>query len=282
MKILGILNITGADSFSDGGEFLAADAALDHARRLARRGRRHSRDIGAVASSQSRRRGGTRPTSRSRGLRPSWRRSKRKAPCFPSTHFRPLCSAGRCGQGVDYLNDIEGFSTPALYPALAASSANAQTHRHAFGRGAAARRCASRFPPGKSWTACCASLRRGSRRSEQAGIARERLILDPGMGLFLGTEAEASRTVLRRLPDLKAAFGLPVLVSVSRKSFLRPKGVGPRARRRRPRPTLAAEIFCAVAQGADYIRTHDPAALRGGRPSASGPLSDSPPHKVLL
>ncbi len=66
-----------------------------------------------------------------------------------------------------------------------------------------------------------------------AGIARERLILDPGMGFFLGSDPETSFTVLRRLPELKARFGLPVLVSVSRKSFLR-KLTGrtmPRARR---------------------------------------------------
>jgi dihydropteroate synthase len=36
---------------------------------------------------------------------------------------------------------------------------------------------------------------------EQAGIPRTRLILDPGMGFFLGTDADASFTVLRRLPD---------------------------------------------------------------------------------
>ncbi len=56
---------------------------------------------------------------------------------------------------------------------------------------------------------------------ERAGIARARLILDPGMGFFLGSDPEASFTVLRRLPEIKARFGLPLLVSVSRKSFLR-------------------------------------------------------------
>ena len=90
-------------------------------------------------------------------------------------------------------------------------------------------------------------------------MARERLILDPGMGLFLGSHPDASFTVLRRIADLKRAFALPVLISVSRKSFLRrlvDRGVaeiGP--------ATLAAELF-AVRQGADYIRTHDPRALK--------------------
>jgi dihydropteroate synthase type 2 len=92
-----------------------------------------------------------------------------------------------------------------------------------------------------------------------AGIARERLVLDPGMGLFLGSHPDASFTVLRRIADLKRAFDLPVLISVSRKSFLR-KLVGRDVANIGP-ATLAAELF-AIRQGADYIRTHDPAALK--------------------
>ena len=99
-------------------------------------------------------------------------------------------------------------------------------------------------------------------RLERAGIARERLILDPGMGFFLSSRPEASLRVLAELGRLNRAFGLPVLVSVSRKSFLAaltgrdtPAELGP--------ASLAAELF-AAAQGADLIRTHDPAALRDG------------------
>jgi len=94
-----------------------------------------------------------------------------------------------------------------------------------------------------------------------AGIARDRLILDPGMGQFLGTDPENSLIVLRRLPELKARYGLPLLVSVSRKGFLR-KLTG-----RRPEEagaiSLTAELF-AAGQGADYIRTHAPGALTDG------------------
>jgi dihydropteroate synthase len=92
-----------------------------------------------------------------------------------------------------------------------------------------------------------------------AGIAPERLMLDPGMGFFLSTDPEASLTVLGRLPELAEAFGLPLVVSVSRKSFLkalaRPDGPGD--------ASVAVEVF-AVAQGAGYIRTHAPAPLREG------------------
>jgi dihydropteroate synthase type 2 len=94
-----------------------------------------------------------------------------------------------------------------------------------------------------------------------AGIARDRLILDPGMGQFLGTDPENSLILLRRLPELRARYGLPLLVSVSRKGFLR-KLVN-RPPLESGAASLAAELF-AEAQGADYIRTHAPGALRDG------------------
>ena len=80
------------------------------------------------------------------------------------------------------------------------------------------------------------------------------------MGLFLSSQPEASLRVLRGLEELKRAFGSPILVSVSRKSFLArltgrddPAALGA--------ATLAAELY-AARHGADLIRTHDPAALR--------------------
>jgi len=95
----------------------------------------------------------------------------------------------------------------------------------------------------------------------KAGIARDRLILDPGMGQFLGTDPENSLLVLRRLPELKARYGLPLLVSLSRKGFLR-KLTG-RPATEAGAASLAAELF-AQGQGADYIRTHAPGPLRDG------------------
>ena len=92
-----------------------------------------------------------------------------------------------------------------------------------------------------------------------AGIARERIVLDPGMGFFLGNDPEVSFEVLRRLPEIKTRYGLPLLVSVSRKSFLR-RLVDVDVQKSGP-VTLAAELYVA-AQGADFIRTHDVAALK--------------------
>ena len=66
--------------------------------------------------------------------------------------------------------------------------------------------------------------------------------------------------MLTRTGRLKERFGLPVMISVSRKSFLGAI-TGRQSPGERGPATLAAELY-AAAQGADYIRTHDPAALR--------------------
>ncbi|HEY1878252.1 MAG TPA: dihydropteroate synthase, partial [Rhizomicrobium sp.] len=81
------------------------------------------------------------------------------------------------------------------------------------------------------------------------------------MGQFVGTDPENSLILLRRLPEMKARYDLPVMVSLSRKGFLR-KLVN-RPPMEAGAASLAAEIF-AEAQGADYIRTHAPGALRDG------------------
>jgi len=94
---------------------------------------------------------------------------------------------------------------------------------------------------------------------EAAGIGRDRLVIDPGLGYFLGSTPGPSLAALAGIRELKDAFGVPVLVSPSRKSFLRAL-TGRDVARSGP-ITLAAEIFAAW-QGADYIRTHDVAAAR--------------------
>ena len=118
--------------------------------------------------------------------------------------------------------------------------------------------------PWMPWSAQYQSLddaRHFVRLNASMWIARERLILDPGMGQFVGSDPENSLILLRRLPELKARYGLPVLVSVSRKGFLR-KLVN-RPAQEAGAASLAAELF-AEANGADYIRTHAPGALRDG------------------
>src|SRR6185437_1173549 len=116
-------------------------------------------------------------------------------------------------------------------------------------------------PPGEIFARAVGFFEQRIAALTGAGIARDRLILDPGMGFFVGSDPENSLTLLRRLPDLKARFGLPLLVSVSRKSFLR--RLVDRPAQEASAASLAAELF-AEANGAGYIRTHAPGPLRDG------------------
>jgi dihydropteroate synthase len=105
--------------------------------------------------------------------------------------------------------------------------------------------------------------------AEQAGIARGRIILDPGIG-FAKT-AEQNLDLLRRL-RLFRGFGLPLLVGVSRKRFIGHYGGAPDPKARMP-GSLAAGLWAAI-NGASILRVHDVAetvqALRVWRAIAGG------------
>ncbi|HEY2837017.1 MAG TPA: dihydropteroate synthase [Rhizomicrobium sp.] len=253
MKILGILNIT-EDSFSDGGEFLTPEAALAQGRALLRDA--DILDIGAVSSNPD-----SKPVPTDveiARLQSALTPLKAEGAAISIDSFAPETQRWALQQGVDYLNDIHGFAEPALYPELAAADAKLIVMHAVLARGIATR---DDIPSHEILDRAVSFFERRVAALTGAGIARERLILDPGMGFFVGSDPENSLTLLRRLPDLKARFGLPLLVSVSRKSFLR-KLTG-RQPEEASAASLAAELF-AEANGVDYIRTHAPRALRDG------------------
>jgi dihydropteroate synthase type 2 len=252
--ILGIVNLT-EDSFSDGGRYLAPEAALAHARKLAKDGA-SVLDLGAAASNPDAK--PVAPAEEIVRLASVVAALKEENLAVSIDSFAPEVQRWALAQRVDYLNDIQGFPDPGLYPALAGAGAKLIVMHSVQGRGRATR---TDVAPGEIFDRILRFFEDRVAALEQAGVARDRLVLDPGMGFFLGSRPEASFTVLRRLPELKRVFGLPVLVSVSRKSFLR-RTTGRAAAEAGP-ATLAAELF-AVLQGADYIRTHDPAALADG------------------
>jgi len=254
MKLFGILNIT-PDSFSDGGRFLAPEAALAQARKLVEGGA-DALDLGGAASNPNAE--AVAPEIEIARLAPVVAAMKAEGVSLSIDTFSPDVQRWALREGVDYLNDIQGFPEPSFYPELAASPAKLIVMHSVQGLGIATRIAVA---PDEIYDRTCRFFEARFKALIDAGIARERLILDPGMGFFLGTNSEASFVILRRIADLKRAFGLPVLISVSRKSFLRkitgrPVGeIGP--------ATLSAELF-AASQGADMIRTHDPAATRDG------------------
>jgi dihydropteroate synthase type 2 len=251
--LVGIVNIT-ADSFSDGGRFLDPAKALAHARLLAAEGA-DIVELGAAASNVAA--GAISPGEEIGRLDPVLRALAGSGTPLAIDTCRAEVQRFALSHGVAYLNDIRGFPDPAVYPALASASCRLIIMHAAGGVGRAE---PLDLDPGEVWRHIEAFFAERVDSLERAGIGRERLILDPGMGLFLSRRPEASVYVLARVGRLKERFGLPVMISVSRKSFLGAI-TGRRSPGERGPATLAAELF-AAAHGADYIRTHDPAALR--------------------
>ena len=85
----------------------------------------------------------------------------------------------------------------------------------------------------------------------KAGIRRENIVLDPGIGF--GKTPEQSIEVIARLAELKR-FGLPILVGLSRKRFI--NAVSPSKPDERIGGSLAGNVM-AVVEGADIVRVHD-------------------------
>ena len=252
MKTLGILNIT-TDSFSDGGKYLAPEAALAHAQRLADEGA-DIIDIGAASSHPDAQAvGPDTEIARLAAIVPALR--TRGVPLSIDSFHTPV-QRWALAAGADYLNDIHGFADATFYPELAASPAKLIVMHAIQARGIATR---EDVPPEKIMDRIFAFFDARVAALEKAGIARDRLILDPGMGFFLGTNPETSMTVLDRLPELTHRYGLPLLVSVSRKSLV--GEITGRPVDQRGPGTLAAELW-AARHGASWIRTHDVAAFR--------------------
>ena len=189
MKILGILNIT-SDSFSDGGRYLDPGAALAHAEALRSDGA-DGLDIGAASSNpdaapvtpevEIERLAAVIPVLRARGV------------SLSIDSFSTPVQRWALGQGVDYLNDIHGFADPALYPELAASHTKLIVMHMVQARGVAVR---TDVPPEEIWERVTGFFDVRLAALAAAGIARDRLILDPGMGQFVGSDPENSRITL--------------------------------------------------------------------------------------
>ncbi|MGH3241615.1 MAG: dihydropteroate synthase [Spirillospora sp.] len=249
--MIGIVNIT-TDSFSDGGRFLDAEDAMAHARRL----RAEGADIIELGPAASH------PDSQQVSADDEIRRladviDELVADGIPVSvdSFRPKTQRFAVARGAGYLNDIQGFPDPGRYRELAGMSCQLVV-MHSVQRAGPATKVLTDAET--VWTGIERFFCKRLAALQAAGVNLERLIIDPGLGYFLGRTPEPSVMALSRLRTLKSRFGLPVLVSPSRKSFLRAltgrdlERIGP--------ATLAAELY-AARQGVDFIRTHDVAAI---------------------
>jgi dihydropteroate synthase type 2 len=245
-KLVGIVNIT-VDSFSDGGRFLEPEAAIAQARKLKQDGA----DIIELGPASSHPDASKVSAAIEIGrLQPVMEDLRKEGLVLAVDTPQVGTQLYALQAGAALINDIRGFPDEAVYGALAASSARLVV-MHSIVDAARAVRSERTVEEAFASVSCFFEERLG--RMERHGIARSRLIVDPGMGFFLSTRPEASLAMLSEIETLKRRFGCPVMISVSRKSFLR-NAFG-RADCNIEARTLAAELF-AWTQGVDFIRTH--------------------------
>ncbi len=249
VTVFGILNLT-EDSFFDESRRLDPAGAVTAAIEMLRVGS-DVVDVGPAASHPDAR--PVSPADEIRRIAPLLDALSDQMHRVSIDSFQPETQRYALKRGVGYLNDIQGFPDPALYPDIAEADCRLVV-MHSAQRDGIATRTGHLRPEDaldeivRFFEARVSALRR-------SGVAADRLILDPGMGFFLSPAPETSLHVLSNLQKLKSALGLPLLVSVSRKSFLGAtvglpvKDLGP--------ASLAAELH-AIGNGADYVRTHAP------------------------
>jgi dihydropteroate synthase len=238
--VMGVLNVT-PDSFSDGGRFLDPGAAIEQARRMVAEGA-DILDIGAES---------TRPYGDAVDV-PLEDELRRLEPILPAVvalgvpvsidTIKPKVAAAALAAGAAIVNDVWGLQRdPDMAPLIAAHAAPVVIMHNRAAADSTIDIMAD----------IMAFLTRSLAIAERAGIARERIVLDPGIGF--GKTPEQSLIAIARLGELKS-FGLPLLVGASRKRFI--DKVSPAPPDRRLGGSIAAHR-AAVAAGAAIIRAHD-------------------------
>jgi dihydropteroate synthase len=238
--VMGVLNVT-PDSFSDGGRFLEPAAALVQARRLVDEGA----DIIDVGAESTRPYGGASPVS----LDEERRRLDAVLPAIIGlgvpvsidTMKAPV-AAWALETGVAIVNDVWGLQRD---PDMARVIAD---------RGAPVIIMHNRENADPAIDIIAAVTEFFSQSLEiawQAGIAREQIVLDPGIGF--GKTPEQSVACIARL-DAWRGFNLPILVGASRKRFI--NAIVPSEPSERLGGSLAAHLV-AAENGAAIIRAHD-------------------------
>lgn len=250
-RIIGILNVT-LDSFSDGGLYLEPAAAVERARTLMAQGA-DLIDIGAESSRpEAQKISAQEEISR---LTPIIRSLKQEKIPLSVDTYKPQVMRQVLEMGVDMINDITALKDPAsveivkqysvpiviMYSRGPGPHADRTVREHRRLMNEIIRFFADRI-----------DALTGS------GIKLENIIIDPGMGFFLGGNPEPSLVVLKHLKEIKK-LGVRLYLSTSRKSFI--GTILHRQVSERAVGTLATEIW-AYLQGVDFIRTHEVEPLR--------------------
>ena len=238
--VMGILNVT-PDSFSDGGQFFDPAIAIAHAREMAEQGA----DILDIGAESTRPYGGSQPVSADEEL-------TRLKPVLPEIvklgvpvsidTIKAPTAAFALDAGAAIVNDVWGLQHDRDMASLVARRGVPVIVMH--NRDAA-------DPKVDIITDVIAFFARSLEIASQAGIARDKIVLDPGIGF--GKTPEQSIACLARLGEFKR-FGLPLLIGASRKRFI--NSIAPSAPTERVGGSIAAHLL-ATQKGAAILRVHD-------------------------
>jgi len=241
--IMGVLNVT-PDSFSDGGQFLQPPAAIEQARRLAAEGA----DIIDIGAESTRPYGGVRPVSLEE-------ERERLGPILPAVATigipvsidtrKAKVAAWALEAGAAIVNDVWGLQRDADMARVVAEHRAPIVIMH------------NRETADPNIDIIADVDEFFSRSLEiawKAGIARDQIVLDPGIGF--GKTPEQSMACIAKLGKFHS-FDLPLLVGASRKRFI--NSITPSEPTERLGGSLAAHLI-ATENGASIIRTHDIAA----------------------
>lgn len=247
-RILGVVNVT-PDSFSDGGRLYDTQAAISHALKLSEQGA----DILDVGGESTRPGATAVPVDEEIGRVVPVIEALAREGCLVSVDTnKPEVMRAALAAGAVMVNDVAALRAPGAMEAVAASGA-AVCLMHMQGDPQSMQqspRYADVVNEVKQF------LRARVQACEAAGIARERLVIDPGFGF--GKTLQHNLALLKHLGSL-AELGLPILAGLSRKSML--GTLTGRVVDEREFAGVAAHLM-AVAQGARLVRVHNVEAMR--------------------
>jgi dihydropteroate synthase len=238
--VMGVLNVT-PDSFSDGGQFLDPAAAVAHAGAMADQGA----DILDVGAESTRPYGNAKPVSaadeRTRLERVLPAVVKHGLPVSIDTTKAEI-AAWALDQGAKIVNDVWGLQRdPDMAPIIADRGVPVIVMHNRE----------TVDPRLEIITDVAMFFECSLDIAARAGIARDKLVLDPGIGF--GKTPEQSIACIARLGEFRR-FGLPLLVGASRKRFI--NTVTPAPPDRRLGGSISAHLM-AVENGASIVRVHD-------------------------
>ncbi len=238
--VMGVLNVT-PDSFSDGGQFLAPERALEQARQLVAEGA----DIIDIGAESTRPYDGMAPISAEeelRRLRPVLAETIALGLPVSIDSMKADVAAFALDAGAAIVNDVWGLQRDSGMARLVAARNCPVIVMHNRDRA---------DPTIDIMEDIAAFFARSLEIADKAGIPRANIVLDPGIGF--GKTAEQSITALARLEELQR-FDRPLLVGASRKSFI--ASIVPSKPQHRLGGSISAHVL-AARHGAKIIRAHD-------------------------